>query len=106
MGKGDPTHIVHGVSFIRSGSCNRCGICCVDENCSHYAVVNNVPTCKIYNNRNQSCPDHGGITHSVCVDFPNHPWLKVIKNSECSYQFTCLNEQETEKFSELNTVWQ
>jgi len=106
MGKGDPTHIVHGVQFIRSGTCNRCGICCVDETCSHYAVINNVPTCKIYNKRNQSCQEHGGITHSVCVAFPDHPWLKVIKNGECSYQFMCLNAEEEAKKNALDETWQ
>ena len=90
----EPTHIVHGVPFVRTGLCNRCpGIsapCCID--CSHLEYKSGVNTCLIYKQRKQvckSCSDIKGkdVTHEVCIDFPDHPWLDVIKKGQCAYTF-------------------
>lgn len=91
------THTVHKIPFKREGTCNRCGICCVDDQCSHYQVVDSVPTCLIYNERHKVCAEHSAesgrdIDHSVCIRFPDHSWLKVIKETECSYTFDRLDE--------------
>ena len=86
-----PTHNVHGIAFERTGACNRCGVCCVDEDCSHYAVVDELPTCLIYNQRHNDCGEHD-YSHAMCITFPDHPWLKVIKKQECSYQFARLDK--------------
>ena len=88
------THTVHGVDFTRSGSCNRCpGIsapCCID--CPHLEFKDGVNTCLIYKKRDitcKSCSDIKGkdVNHNVCIEFPDHPWLNVIKKNQCSYTF-------------------
>jgi len=104
----EPTHTVHKVPFVRTGSCNRCGICCVDEKCSHYQVINKLPTCMIYNKRAEVCKKCSILedeTHKVCIDFPDHPWLKVIRNGECSYKFEEIKTGGISKFDELEVVW-
>lgn len=100
------THTVHGVKFNRQGSCLRCGVCCVNDKCSHYKVINKLPTCTIYDKRGEPCKEHGGDTHEVCIKFPDHPWLKVIKDGTCSYTFTPVNISESSKQDNLNSVWQ
>lgn len=104
---------VHGCTFIRTGSCNRCpGInpasCCTD--CPHLKVVDNVNTCLIYDKRKQKCEKCSKeqkqyVDHSICIMFPNHPFLKVIKDKECSYKFEAIPENK-DKFKELKTKWQ
>ena len=47
------------------------------------------------------------MDHSVCIRFPDHPWLSVIKNVECTYEFTRLDEDgnislEPLPFSDVN----
>lgn len=96
------TDIVHKIPFNRTGKCNRCpGVhpapCCID--CPHFAVVGGVNTCLIYDKRHEvckECTDADGaaeITHQACIDFPNHPWLWVMKEGKCSYQFTRLDKE-------------
>ncbi len=91
------THKINGISFNRCGTCNRCGICCKDEQCPHYVIVNNLPSCLIYDKREQKCEECSKIRkkyidHKICIKFPDHPWLKVIKKKECSYKFIRLDE--------------
>ena len=92
------THRVHGIPFKRTGSCNRCGLCCVNEPCGHYEVIEGLPTCLIYHTRDQKCEacstrEGKDVDHSMCIRFPEHPWLNVMRNNECSYRFTRLDEK-------------
>ena len=91
----EPTHTVHGVPFVRSGICNRCpGIsapCCIG--CPHLEFKDGINTCLIYNTRDINCGEcckslgKKKYNHSVCIRFPSHPWLNVIKKDQCSYTF-------------------
>ena len=113
----DPTHTVHGVPFIRTGSCNRCpnikpAPCCLG--CPHFAIVNKQNTCLIYNKRGvevcQKCSLKDEIeTHQECIDFPEHPWLGIIWNLSistiCSYKFEEIKTDDISKFDELNKTW-
>lgn len=96
------THRVHKIPFERIGSCNQCDGCredCLDE-CPHGTLVDGKSFCTIYETRHlvcKTCSDefHGGkeITHQICNEFPNHPWLDVIKRGICNYAFTRLDEE-------------
>ncbi len=98
----DPTHTVHKIPFERTGSCNHCDGCrqeCLEE-CPHGTVVDGKSFCTIYDTRHLVCKEcsdkfHGGkeITHQGCIDFPSHPWLRVILDGICNYQFTRLDEE-------------
>ena len=37
--------------------------------------------------------DGKDVTHQVCVDFPDHPWLHVVRKGLCNYQFKKVNNQ-------------
>ena len=98
------TYEVHGVLFKRTGSCTRCsGDCCLG--CSHYRVINKIPTCTIYTKSNEFCKEHGE-THEVCIKFPDHPFLTVIKNGKCAFKFEEIKTSEISKFEELKSKWQ
>ena len=100
------THTVHGVQFERTGSCNQCGACgCANDNCSHYKKIKGKWGCVIYDTRAAFCAEHNS-THEICIIFPNHPWLKVIKDGVCSYTFTPVDSVNLAKFNELNQAWQ
>lgn len=101
------THTVHGIHFSREGTCDRCKghpkpLCNCDyqgndpnfvgDDCPHLTRVANKNTCSIYDDRHLHCetcfPDEPGQTHQVCIDFPDHPWLNVIRDKVCgSYEF-------------------
>ena len=84
---------VHNIEFIRSGSCNQCGGCgdkCVK--CPHGEPYKDGSKCTIYDTRNLHCKECSEIhrefiNHQICIDFPNHPWLDVIRRGICSYKF-------------------
>ena len=61
--------------YKRQGECNRCGDCCVNENCEHFEV-GSLATCKIYDS-----PDRP----LKCRLFPEMPSLKP--NKRCGYYF-------------------
>ena len=62
--------------YKRQGQCNRCGECCLNENCEHFQMGNPV-TCKIFNS-----PDRP----LKCKLFPEMPPIpKQFK--ECGYYF-------------------
>jgi hypothetical protein len=108
------THTVHGIKLSRSGACNRCSSlkvapCCLG--CPHFKRVNNINTCLIYATRGDVCAvcsegQPKPVTHQVCIDFPDHPWLSVIKEGKCSYSFQGISEAETAKITDLTTKWQ
>ena len=108
------TNTVHGIKFNRSGSCNRCpkekeAPCCLG--CPHFKNIEGVNTCLIYDKREQICEECSigrpiKRTHINCINFPDHPWLGVIKNGKCIYKFETINSTELSKLSDLNTKWQ
>ena len=85
--------IVHGIQFTRIGTCNQCGGCgkkCLV--CPHGESHREGSKCTIYDSRHLHCEEcskiHGEpINHQICIDFPNHPWLDVIRRGICSYKF-------------------
>ena len=103
------THTVHKIPFHRSGRCDRCfgrgkpACNCkpfgeavgLEGDCPHLAL-DGTNACLIHDSRSEHCatcwPGEKDKTHQFCIDFPNHPWLAVIKDERCSYIFTRLNE--------------
>jgi hypothetical protein len=85
----------HGISFIRTGKCRRCGAC-EKKNCPHFSMVDGLATCAI----------HEGDRPQVCVDFPNHPFLGVIQSGVCGYKFKPLTKKDKVKYEELLKAWQ
>jgi len=94
---------VHGIDFERTGNCNQCGGC--DHECSicpHGELKNGKWDCNIRTPdiRSKVCEhcttnidshwykEGKNVTHQVCIDFPNHPWLNVIRSGKCAYNFT------------------
>lgn len=100
------THRVHGINFHREGECNRCGACaCEKFGCPHFSWEGDLATCDVVD-KYAVCPVCTGnpdgpfyregkdITHAECGDFPNHPFLRVIKDGVCGYTFKRLNDKE------------
>lgn len=90
----------HGIQFERTGSCTNCGGCDSDcSNCPHGKLTDGKWLCEIYETRGEVCKyctenkdsswyrDGKEVTHQVCIDFPNHPWLNVVRKGVCTYQF-------------------
>ena len=110
----------HGCEFIRTGKCNQCSGCDhVCMSCPHGERRKDGKVyCKIQNTKGEVCdyctnnPDSkwykngDEVTHQVCIDFPNHPWLGVIKKGICNYKFKPITKKDEEKFNELNKQWQ
>ena len=95
------THTMHGINFIRTGTCTQCGGC--DHECSvcpHGVLIDKKWSCAIYATRSEVCAkctdDVGGVwyrqgekvTHQLCVDFQTHPFIYVIYKGLCGYVFT------------------
>lgn len=110
----DKSFTTHKINFKRTGECNRCpGVnpapCCID--CPHFDVISGVNTCLIYNTRNQICKECSqkrgkDITHNVCIEFPNHAWLNILKSDNCGYTFEPLTKEDEDKFNNLTNIWQ
>ena len=95
------THIVHSVAFHRSGECNRCGACnCEKLNCRHFSWdEKGLVTCDIHDKKTEVCKEctndkdafcymNGAlVTHQMCEDYPDHPWLTVIREGKCEFRF-------------------
>lgn len=91
---GANTFTVHGVNYNRDGDCLPCTGCfnhCVNK-CPH-GIDNGDGTarCGIHDTRDQHC-DECGQDHQVCIDFPDHPFVTVIREGVCSYSFHPVDE--------------
>jgi hypothetical protein len=74
--------IVHGIEFIRLGSCQQCGACgCDKEPCPHWHEIDGKHWCAIYNERE-------GTEWANCILFPDNPWIRVVRTGRCGYSFT------------------
>ena len=77
----------HGIIFIRSGECSQCGACgCERDNCPHFELKQGVPSCKIYTRRDRHC-NTCSRTHQGCIDFPDNPWIGVVRDGTCAFTF-------------------
>ena len=94
---------VHGIDFERTGDCTQCGGCDAEcSTCPHGELKGKKWYCSIYdpdtrgkvcdyctNNPDSSWYRNGDpVTHQVCIDFPDHPWIGVVRSGECAYKFT------------------
>jgi len=59
--------------YIRKGKCNRCGECCINEDCEHLIWESDIAICLIYKNR-----------FDRCKWFPQAPPILIEK---CGYYF-------------------
>jgi len=111
------TLAVHGVKYIRTGQCNRCGEC-EKSACPHFAFINGLASCSVYDKREKICESctntEGGmwyrkgkpITHAVCCSFPDQPFLRVIKEGICGFKFGPATEADAKRHKELVEAWQ
>ena len=87
---------VHGETYIRSGTCIPCEGCfnaCVNK-CPH-GIDNGdgTPRCGSHEAKGhvcEPCTDENmgrRVDHQVCVDFPDNPFLDVIRSGVCAYEF-------------------
>jgi hypothetical protein len=108
---------VHGVTYIRSGNCRRCGACEKDT-CPHFSMVDGLSTCAVHGKKTQICEQcstdntawayrrNTQVTHAVCAEFPTHPFARVIKSGECGYEFEPVTEKDKQRHQELIDAWQ
>ena len=98
---------IHGINFIRTGKCNSCPGCArVCLECPHGILKDGKQFCTIYNRREKVCPECSAergklITHVVCITFPSHPFLRVIKSGICAYKFKPKTKMDKKAFEEL-----
>lgn len=90
---------VHGITFIRTGSCHQCGACGCDKwPCPHLDLVGVLKDgkfrCLIYEHRENVCKECGdtiffeeNFTHRGCIQFPDNPWIRVVREGKCGYKF-------------------
>lgn len=88
------TFRVHGVSYIRTGQCLRCGEC-EKPTCPHFSWQEGLATCAIQQTKD-----------AVCKYFPSHPFLRVIKEGLCGYSLTPATEEDRIKHQKLVEAWQ
>lgn len=111
------TFRVHGVNYIRTGQCNRCGSC-EKSTCPHLSWKDGLASCDVQAKKEEICiscsTDKDSYfynpkrqaTHQICKDFPNHPFLRVIKNEICGYKFGPATEDDKIKHQKLIDTWQ
>lgn len=61
--------------YERRGDCNKCGKCCLTENCEYYREKNGKGICKIFGKPERP---------EKCLIYPANPPLNY---KECSYYF-------------------
>lgn len=61
--------------YERAGKCNRCGKCCMNEDCEYFKIEENIATCLIHNDPNRPLK---------CVIYPYGP---PIIFDTCGYYF-------------------
>ena len=72
---------VHGIEFIRYGSCHQCGACgCNKEPCPHHYMKDGLHWCAIYDERENT-------EYANCILFPDNPWVWMVRRGICGYHF-------------------
>ena len=61
--------------YERRGQCNRCGVCCIKEDCEYLKIENEKATCLVFDK-----PER----RSYCKDWPEAP---PIIYKTCGYYF-------------------
>jgi hypothetical protein len=75
--------------YKRQGSCVRCGVCCINENCQHFKINDNgFATCLIHNSKYRP---------KKCKFFPQAP---PILFKTCGYYFYDIAEDKIIKAGE------
>ena len=84
-------------TYIRIGHCNNCGFCCRKNHidCPHLITTNETTSCSIRDKLSEICEvcserlykGKKKMTHKVCIDFPDHPYLGCLKTGKCGYRF-------------------
>ncbi len=93
---------VHGIRFIRSGECSRCGACgCERDGCPHFEHKQGLASCKIYNRRDRFCAQCD-TAHQGCIEFPDNPWIHVVRDGRCSFTFKRLDGGSMDDLPFLN----
>lgn len=93
---------VHGFTFVRSGECLQCGLCgCEKLGCPHFEWRGSKAHCRIYKDRADHC-DVCGMTHQSCIDFPDNPWIWVVRDGQCGYTFERVDQGNMDDLPFLN----
>jgi coenzyme F420-reducing hydrogenase beta subunit len=91
-----------GIPFIRTGTCNMCGYCCIK--CPHLSGTEGSYICLIHDALDKFC-DTCKQTHADCITYPRTPFLQCIKDKKCSFAFELKNSKDTATFTALNSKW-
>jgi len=107
---------VHGIKFIRTGKCKRCGAC-EKPSCPHFKMIKGLATCDVYEGRDKVCKlctnDKSGIwysqgepvTHANCKKFPDNPFCRVVREGICGFKFTSVTKEDEKKYKEYLKIW-
>ncbi len=93
----EPDPVTCGDGYEPDYCTGTCG--CEKLKCPHFVWQNGLATCLIYEQRGQYCKKCSDakttvckttriIDHQHCIDFPQSPFLNVIKSGVCGYKFT------------------
>jgi hypothetical protein len=88
---------VHGIKFIRSGECKRCGAC-EKPNCEHLTWEDGLATCKTYGK--------GDYLEWRCDVFPDSPFCGVVRKGICGFTFEPVTEEDAKKYRDCLKKWQ
>lgn len=106
----------HGVNYIRTGSCRQCGAC-EKETCPHFSMEGDVSVCAVHDKKGQFCKscteDKSGywynpkrqINHQECADFPDNPFVRVVREGICGFKFKPETEADRKKHETLMAAW-
>lgn len=75
--------------YVRMGKCNRCGLCCVAEECIYLRHVEGLAVCEIYGREDRP---------EKCKIYPGNP---PITRPECGYYFYDKVAGKEVKFGDL-----
>lgn len=93
---------IHGIEFIRYGSCHQCGTCdCKEQPCPHRYVKDGLHWCDIYDERESMC-EECHESHAGCLVFPDNPWIGVIRQGKCGYHFRRVDGKPMDDLPFLN----
>ena len=83
---------IHGIKFIRHGSCRRCGAC-EKPSCPHLTWEDDLATCLTYGK--------GDYLEWNCHVFPNSPFCDVVRLGVCAYSFEPITEDGSRVYYQI-----